>query len=36
VKFPKKTTIGHNTTTPWEQENMEKTDDAEVFEFSVT
>jgi hypothetical protein len=36
VKFPKKSTIGHNTTTPWEVENMEKTDDAEVFEFSVT
>lgn len=36
VQFPKKSTIGHNTTTPWEVENMEKTDDAEVFEFSVT
>jgi len=36
VKFPKKSTIGHNTTTPWELENMEKTDDPEVFEFSVT
>ena len=36
VKFPKKGTIGHNTTTPWELENMEKTDDPEVFEFSVT
>lgn len=36
VKFPKKQTIGHNTTTPWEVENMEKTDDPEVFEFSVT
>ena len=36
VKFPKKSTIGHNTTTPWELENMEKTDDAEVFEFNVT
>jgi len=36
VKFPKKSTIGHNTTTPWEVENMEKTDDPEVFEFSVT
>lgn len=36
VQFPKKSTIGHNTTTPWEVENMEKTDDREVFEFSVT
>ena len=36
VKFPKKTTIGHNTTTPWEMENLEKTDDPEVFEFSIT
>jgi hypothetical protein len=35
VKFPKKQTIGHNTTTPWEVENMEKTDDASVFEFDV-
>ena len=35
VTFPKKQTIGHNTTTPWEVENMEKTDDASVFEFSV-
>lgn len=31
VKFPKKHTIGHNTTTPWEHENIEKTDDPEVF-----
>ena len=36
VTFPKKTTIGHNTTTPWEVENMEKEDDPEVFEFSQT
>mmetsp|Transcript_14361 Transcript_14361/g.24450 ORF Transcript_14361/g.24450 Transcript_14361/m.24450 type:complete len:168 (-) Transcript_14361:33-536(-) len=35
IKFPKKSTIGHNTTTPWEIENMEKTDDAEVFEFNI-
>jgi len=35
VKFPKKQTIGHNTTTPWEVENMEKTDEASVFEFDV-
>ena len=31
-----KTTIGHNTTTPWELENMEKIDDPEVFEFNIT
>ena len=36
VKFPKKSTIGYSTTTPWEKENMEMTDDADVFEFSVT
>lgn len=36
VKFPRKQTIGHNTTTKWEHENLEKTDDAEVFEFSAT
>jgi len=36
VAFPKKSTIGHSTTTPWEIENMEKTDDPDVFEFSVT
>lgn len=36
VKFPKKSTIGHNTTSPWELENMEKTDDPEVFEFNIT
>lgn len=36
MKFPKKTTIGHNTTTPWELENIQKTDDPEVFEFSQT
>lgn len=36
VKFPKKSTFGHNTTTPWEVENQEKTDDPEVFEFSST
>ena len=35
VKFPQKTTIGHKTLTPWEAENLEKTDDAEVFEFSM-
>ena len=36
VKFPKKGTIGHNTTTKWEKENLEKEDDPEVFEFSET
>jgi hypothetical protein len=36
VKFPKKATIGYSTTTPWEKENMEKTDDPDVFEFSLT
>ena len=34
VSFPKKSTIGYSTTTPWEVENMEKTDDPDVFEFS--
>jgi hypothetical protein len=36
VKFPKKSTIGYSTTTPWETENMNKTDDPDVFEFSIT
>jgi len=36
VSFPKKQTIGYSTTTPWEVENMDKTDDPDVFEFSVT
>ena len=36
VKFPKKQTIGYNTTTPWEVENMQKNDDPDVFEFSAT
>lgn len=36
VKFPKKSTIGYSTTTGWEQENMNKTDDPDVFEFSAT
>lgn len=36
VKFPKKSTIGYNTTTPWEVENMQKTDDPDAFEFSLT
>lgn len=36
VEFKARTTIGHNTQTPWEIENQKKTDDAEVFEFSTT
>lgn len=36
VNFPKKQTIGHNTTTPWETENIEKTDDRSVFDFGIT
>jgi hypothetical protein len=36
VKFPKKSTIGYATKTNWENENIEKLDDPEVFEFSVT
>jgi hypothetical protein len=36
VAFPKKPTIGYMTKTPWEGENLEKTDDPQVFEFSVT
>lgn len=35
VNFGKKATIGHNTTTVWEKENIDKTDDPDVFEFSV-
>ena len=36
LNFLRKATIGYSTTTPWENENMEKTDDPDVFEFSVT
>ena len=36
VKFPKKQTISKYTTTMWEDENLEKVDDPEVFEFLVT
>lgn len=36
VSFPKKQTIGYSTMTPWETENMNKCDDPDVFEFSVT
>jgi hypothetical protein len=35
VKFPKKNTISKFTTTKWEEENLAKIDDPEVFEFSV-
>ena len=36
VKFPKKETIGYMTKTPLEIENMKKTDDPDVFQFSHT
>jgi hypothetical protein len=36
VKFPKKSTIGYMTKTAWETENLEKLDDPDAFEFSVT
>ena len=36
VSFPKKNTVGYSTMTPWEQENLQKCDDPDVFEFSVT
>jgi hypothetical protein len=36
VKFPKKSTIGYMTKTAWDNENLEKLDDPDVFEFSVT
>lgn len=35
VKFPKKQTISKYTTTAWEEENLEKIDDPDVFEFSL-
>lgn len=35
VKFPKKQTVSKYTTTVWEQENLEKMDDPDVFEFSI-
>jgi hypothetical protein len=34
MSFPKKSTLGYNTTTPWEVENEQKTDDKTVFDFS--
>lgn len=36
VKFPKKQTISKYTTTQWEEENLEKVDDPDVFEFQLT
>lgn len=36
MEFPKKSTLGYNTTTPWEVENEQKTDDKSVFDFSIT
>ena len=36
VKFAKKQTISKYTTTQWEDENLAKVDDPDVFEFSVT
>lgn len=36
VKFPKKVTVSKYTTTKWEEENMKKVDDPDVFEFSIT
>lgn len=35
VKFPKKQTISKYTTTAWEEENLDKLDDPDVFEFSL-
>ena len=34
VKFPKKQTVSKYTTTQWEEENLTKLDDAEVFGFN--
>jgi len=36
VKFPKKITVSKYTTTKWEEENHKKTDDPDVFEFSIS
>jgi hypothetical protein len=36
VKFPMKQTLGQNTKTALEKENLEATDDPEVFQFSHT
>ena len=36
VKFPKKTNVSKYTTTKWEEENENKVDDPDVFEFSMS
>lgn len=36
VKFPKKTVASKYTTTKWEEENANKNDDPDVFEFSIS
>lgn len=36
VKFPKKITMSKYTTTVWEEENLKKVDDPDVFEFSLS
>ena len=36
VKFPKKITMSKYTQTAWEEENLKKVDDPDVFEFSVS
>jgi hypothetical protein len=36
VKFPKKVTMSKYTTTLWEEENLRKVDDPDVFEFSLS
>ena len=36
VALQKRSTLGYATKTQWEIENMEKLDDPDVFEFSVT
>jgi hypothetical protein len=36
VKFPKKVTMSKYTETAWEEENLKKVDDPDVFEFSLS
>lgn len=36
VKFPKKVTMSKYTETAWEEENLKKIDDPDVFEFSIS
>jgi hypothetical protein len=36
VKFPKKSNVSQYTTTKWEEENNNKVDDPDVFEFSMS